>query len=1286
MGNAQVKYNISRSHHFYWRFSRPSYGNDKEQLYAGELKTDDDGRFEISFIASSDERLNEALKTIYDYQIEVDVTDLNGETQSVLKSIPISYTNLILGSSIPAIIEKSIDIIPVSAVNFSGQKQDVNVSVSIFKLEHPSMAFKNRGWSKPDQFVMDRETFYSYFPNTQYEDENNIERWPVENQVFQAEINLGEVEGFKINDLSDWNNGAYKMILKTRDQYDEEVKSIHYFNLYSSDDKNLALPNLNWFNLNEDKAIPGDTCFFVVGSFAKNVSVLYELQQNNTVIVYKRFKLNREQKKIEIPISRNHIGELILNVVFIKDNEIYSHKKIISVADPEREIKIKLETFRPVLSPGGTEEWKININGHEKGIAAEVICAMTDVSLESFRPNHWSLDFNTITYNNINWSTHYGFGLGDGRNLNKKYYGNYFGDINFNFEDFFWNAQNLVDKNMKRSSQFRIRGTASIDKQMSKGYNNTLNEAVQLNEVVAEDDSEDMEIFSVMKADELAIAPKINIRKNFNETAFFYPDLQTDKNGNIILKFTSPEALTRWKFMALAHTKDLRTAKLSQEIITQKELMLSPNIPRFFRQGDTLYFTTKISNLSTRIIKGKTELQFFNAENRQRVDAMILEGDDIQNIEIPKNSSIQKEWKIAIPDHVNALVYRLIASGKNNSDGEERMIPVLSNRMLVTESFPIHINANQSKTMRFEKLLKSDSLDSIKHHSLKLEMTSNPNWYAIQALPQIPIPNSENAIAIFNCYYANAMAMHLMNLNPRIKQVFDQWKTISPDAFLSNLEKNQELKSVLLAETPWLMNAKTDSEQKRRLALFFELNTMEKALGSSLEKLLRLQLYEGSWTWYKGGRGNRFITQYIVTGLLRLKSRGVLNAEQLEEIETPINKAITFLNRELKEDFENLKKREEIILDDDHLTTNQIQYLFALSYAEEAPKLSEDMQTIIAYYLDQAQKYWMNRNQYLQAMIALILSRNGDDETADLIMRSLKERSSINEEMGMYWKQDRGYYWYQAPIETQALLIEAFLEIQKDKAAVSEMKKWLIKQKQTQAWSTAKASVEAVNALLLEGGNVLATTERVQVKLGKTLIESESVEAGTGYYEKRWEGSSVKAEMGNIELKNKNKQMAWGALHWQYFEDLDKITSYETPLKIEKHLFIKERSGLVESLVPIDENRMLTIGDKVVSRIVIKVDRDMEFVHLKDMRASAFEPRNVLSRYQYQNGLGYYESTKDAATHYYFDRLRKGTYVFESEMFVSQKGTFSNGISSIQCMYAPEFMSHSEGIRVKVID
>jgi hypothetical protein len=321
-------------------------------------------------------------------------------------------------------------------------------------------------------------------------------------------------------------------------------------------------------------------------------------------------------------------------------------------------------------------------------------------------------------------------------------------------------------------------------------------------------------------------------------------------------------------------------------------------------------------------------------------------------------------------------------------------------------------------------------------------------------------------------------------------------------------------------------------------------------------------------------------------------------------------------------------------------------------------------------------------------MITLTLHRNRVKDIPGRILASLKEYALSSDEMGMYWRDNKGgYFWHEAPIETQAFLIEAFDEVLNDKESVEQMKIWLLKQKQTQNWKTPRATAAAVYALLLRGGDWLSADKLAIVTVGKITIdpyelEDTKVEAGTGYFKTSWPGIEIQPEMGEVSVKNENASIAWGALYWQYFEDLDKITFAETPLSISKKLFLKRNTAAGPVLEPLGQG--INTGDVIIVRIEIRVDRDMEYIHMKDMRASALEPLNVISGYRYQGGLGYYESTRDASTNFFFDYLPKGTYVFEYPLVASQKGDFSNGITSIQCMYAPEFTSHSEGIRILV--
>ena len=669
------------------------------------------------------------------------------------------------------------------------------------------------------------------------------------------------------------------------------------------------------------------------------------------------------------------------------------------------------------------------------------------------------------------------------------------------------------------------------------------------------------------------------------------------------------------------------------------------------------------------------------------------------SFDVKKSQSTSAVWDIEMPFGMEAITYRVTAKSTNFMDGEENTIPVLTNRMLVTESLPLPIRGNDAKSFTFSKLLSQNNHSTtLSNYKVTLEFTSNPAWYAIQALPYLMEYPYECSEQTFSRYYANSIATHIANSSPKIKAVFDAWKNAATngnkESLLSNLEKNQELKSLLLEETPWVMQAKNESERKQRLALLFDLNKMSNELERSFAKLKKMQTPNGGWSWFEGMPDDKYITQYIVTGMGHLDHLGIKKIRQDNTHFEMIQKAVLYMDDRIREEYEWLLKHEALHLKEYHLSYSAVHYLYARSYFKDI-ELAGKNKTAFEYYKGQAQKYWLQNSRYMQGMIALALNRYENKQVANDIIKSLKENSIVHEELGMYWKENTGgYYWYQAPIETQALLIEAFDEITQDVKAVESMKVWLLKNKQTNDWKTTKATSEACYALLLRGNDWLGTEPNVDITLGDKQINSRNLgegktEAGTGYFKTAWNASEVNAEMGNIKVTplNKNTQeekVMWGAVYWQYFEDLDKITPHATPLQLKKKIFLEKNSASGPVIIPVDSTSNLKIGDKLKIRIELRVDRDLEYVQMKDMRSSGFEPMNVFSTYKYQDGIGYYESTRDAATNFFFSFLRKGTYVFEYPIRVTHSGNFSNGVTSIQCMYAPEFTSHSEGVRVTV--
>ena len=453
---------------------------------------------------------------------------------------------------------------------------------------------------------------------------------------------------------------------------------------------------------------------------------------------------------------------------------------------------------------------------------------------------------------------------------------------------------------------------------------------------------------------------QIQIRKNFNETAFFFPDLKTNENGDIEFSFTIPEALTKWKFQALAHTKDLAFGYSSKEIITQKELMVQPNPPRFLREGDKIEFTAKIVNLTDKELTGQAELQLFDAATNESVSGWFNNMFPNQYFTVGAGQSEAVTFPLQVPYLFDkALVWRIVARSGNISDGEEAAMPVLTNRMLVTETLPLNVKGNGTKNFKFEKLLNAGNSETLQHESLTVEFTSNPVWYAVQALPYLMEYPYECAEQTWNRYYANALAAKIASSSPRIKQIFESWKTKDTAALLSNLQKNPELKAVLLEETPWVLAAKTEEQQKKNIALLFDMVKMSNELNSNYEKLKQMQSPNGGFVWFKGGPDDRYITQYILTGIGHLKKLGV-NVEKLNPI---INPAIPYLDLQIKKDYDELKKSKT------DLTKyvpgySVIQYLYMRSFFTE--KMPAASQTAYKYFLGRTQQSWTKQSKYMQ--------------------------------------------------------------------------------------------------------------------------------------------------------------------------------------------------------------------------------------------------------------------------------------------------------------------------------
>jgi len=1319
---AAVTYRVQRSVQYNWGYWWRWYNPEApKEIANGTLETDENGEFEIRFKALADKTTDPKTLPVFTYKITVDVTDINGETHSTTTTVRAGYQSLELGQNIPNQLNSSSDFhLKLSSRNLNGQPINSQGTILIEQLKTPDRVLHSRLWNAPDQQTWTKEEYAKLFPNAVYDSENEYFNWPVKQKVFEQKFNTAKTDSISLGNYADWEPGIYHYTASAKDKNGIEVKDEIYFTVYNPVSKVSPTNDLLWLNTLQTNAEPGDVITILLATMESDLIVNYETEANGKLIESKSIQLTKEQVKIDFQITEAYRGNFTIHFTTVKNSRSFNQSITIIVPYTNKQLDLRFSTFRNKLLPGEAEEWVMTIkNKLGEKEQAELLATLYDASLDAlYTPNSFYFDIYKTYCGRLAWTSPMDMSSTFASNMNYQWNSyisspyrtfphlNYFGWSPYYYGAYYaygWGDGEMYMEDVVEESSSPIESrlqTFSFDSAISPaptgGLENKRNTSDE-SPAKKEDNYKDKAIAETGEnsGEKSAEMGEVSARSNFNETAFFYPQLTADKNGDVQIKFTIPESLTKWRFLGLAHTQDLKYGTLSAEVVTQKDLMVVPNVPRFLRERDKITLSTKISNISDEALAGQAQLILYDPFTEKEISSDFNLTEATQPFSAEQGKSIEISWSIEVPDTYSAVKYKIVAIAGSFSDGEENVLPILSNRMMVTESLPLPIRGNETKTFNFEKLAKSGQSATLKHHSYTLEFTSNPAWYAIQAMPYMMEYPHECAEQTFTRYYSNAIASHIMNSNPKIKTIIDSWGEESPEAFLSNLQKNQELKAVILEETPWVLDAKSEEDSKRNLAVLLDMGRMSRELDKALSKTIQSQTVNGGWPWFPGMPENRYITQHIVTGMGHLDHLGIKSIREDEKVQRMIYKAVNYLDREIVKDFAYVKKWDKDYLINQHLGYSQIQYLYARSYFPEI-NLDKDTKEAIAYYKGQAETYWLEFNIYAEGMIALAAHRFEMKELATDIVKSLKDRSIQNEEMGMYWKDYVvGYYWYEAPIETQALMIEVFDEVTDDQAAVDELKIWLLKQKQTTNWKTTKQTTEAVYALLLKGTDLLSSDEMVAITLGGKSIDyiKETVagnpyqvkaQAGTGYFKTVWAAEQVQPEMAAITVSKKSKGVAWGAVYWQYFDELDKITFAETNLKLNKEIYHVEVTNEGEELRKITPVSPLEVGQKVRVRIELRTDRDLEFVHMKDMRAAGFEPIDVLSRYRYQDGLGYYQSTKDAATHFFFDYIRKGTYVFEYDLRVQHEGEFSNGIATIQCMYAPEFTSHSNGMRVIV--
>ncbi|HOJ64492.1 MAG TPA: alpha-2-macroglobulin family protein [Spirochaetota bacterium] len=1290
--NASVKYRVVRkaSFPYWWWWWNPPVSD--MEIVNGTVKSDENGKFIIEFDSIPDYSISPDKMPVFNYYVYADITDINGETHSAIGVVRVGYVALQVNTDIPdTILKKEMLKVKISTLNLNGEFEPANGTITVSKLKNPEKYYRERMWNKPDKFILKKEEFEKDFPYDQYNDEANFYKWDKEKIVLNTNFNTNNSDTIVLNDIQNWDSGKYIFELKTKDKYGKEIIYKKYFTLYSTEDKRLPFKNLFFISAIKSEGEPNESAKFEIGTSAENMNLYYFIESNGKIIKQERLNLSNSKKIFEIPIIEEYRGGIFVHFFTIKHNRFFYSNNPVYVGWKNKQLKIEFETFRDKLLPGENEEWRIKISGYKKDkVMAEMVATLYDASLNAFKPHYWNFYIYPYNYSEYYFNGNYSFlkinSFFYELNWNKYLYKSEIIYDYLNWFGLYFQEDYFLYKKSRRKSDGYTKSkkmSESEPEEVKMDKEESLPMASDKDKSKTDNSKKDKN-GKDSTANKEEQQQNVQIRTNFNETAFFYPELKTDEEGRIIISFKIPDSLTKWKMLGFAHTKNLEYGLIEKELVTQKDLMLMPNMPRFLRENDKIFLATKISNISDKDLEGVVTLELFDAETMKPVNEKFNNKEYQKRFMAKKGQSDVVFWEVNIPQNMNGITYRIIAKSENFSDGEESILPILPNRMLVIESLPLPVRTKGTKEFKMEKLISAKNSNTLTHQSLTLEFTSNPVWLAIQSLPYLMEYPYECSEQIFSRIYANSIALHIANSDSRIKDIYESWK--NTEALESNLEKNQEVKNILLEETPWVRDAKNEKERKKRIGILFDLKRMDKELEDAVKKISKLQLGNGGFAWFSGLPDDRYITQHIISGFGRLKKLNI-SISNNSKIKEMSEKGVKYLDDRMREDYEYLI-RYKIPLNQNNLSYTTIHYLYTRTLYPEI-NISSFNKKAYNYWLEQAEKYWLDFNIYCQGMIAIVMFNTNKKNVANRIIESLKERSLTSEEMGMYWKDNKaGYYWHEAPIETQSLLIEAFNDITKDTKIVDEMKVWLLKQKQTQNWKTTKATVDAVYSLILTGSDWIKEDRLVTIKLGDVVIDPANdkdikPEKGTGYFKKSFSAEQVTENMGNIIVNKDFEGVSWGALYWQYYEQLDKITPYETPLKLRKKLFVKRNTAKGPVIEPVEKTK-LKVGDEVVVRIELEVDRNMEYIHLKDARASSLEPVTVISTYKYQDGLWYYQVTKDASTNFFIPWLAKGSYVFEYSLRVTHKGEFSNGITTIQCMYAPEFSSHSEGVRIKV--
>lgn len=1179
---AKVEYLVTRRNQLWWWGA----GSAGQLVKTDSCVTREDGTFDVEIpleasLSGKDEAdMSDFMRIarFFNFEVSAIVTDISGESHEGVMSLPLGTKPTILTVNLPKRIETdSLKTVTFAYRNASGMPISCRLKYRIDKGE----------WKDAEA---------------------------------NAPVSIKEYASSSASSSLAWKSGVHQLeAICGQDTLQQK------FTLFSMKDTHPVEPTTEWY-YQTAKTFPrdGKPVYIQVGSSENGAHIVYSIIAGNKLLEKGAWELGDSIVTLPFTYKEEYASGIVLNYSFVKQGKCYTRMMSIARPLPEKKLNIAWKTFRNRLTPGQKEEWTLKITTPDgKPAKAQLMSVLYDKSLDQIAPHSWnfSLGFyqslpdcyweDNLTFRSLYLNGVYPTKYYDERGLDvDKFDGKFF--------SYYAYMQAVELSKLERSSGRTVEAVrikkdelvleeAKVIRIHGSKMTRVAAAAPSANKVF--DVVEEMPQFVGGSGSDVGqYLDNVQVRENLNETAFFYPALESDNNGNVAIRFTLPESVTTWKFMGLAHDKEMRNGLLVDEAVAQKTVMVQPNMPRFLREGDKSTIVVKLFNSSDKKVSGNTRMQILDPETNKVV------------WQKTQNYSIDAEGSATISFDVQGLkegvyINKVVAAGNGYSDGEQHYLPVLSNRELVVNTLPITLHQKGEQNFDLSKLFlnkEGKQAKGAEEAKVTIEYTNNPSWLMVKALPAISNPDDEDAISLMSAIYANTITTYI--------------------------QKNLSL------ETNRLQN--------------------------QVEKLRKLQNNDGSFSWWKGMKGSRYMTTAVAEMMVRLNAI----AGTQKSISKMLTSAINYLSWQTAREVREMKKMEE----KKHKVSpseQALHYLYILSM--DGRKMKENFEQDQAYLLDKMSKMISDFTIYGKARAAVVLARNSQQnaayrEKAGEYLQSVNEYAVYREEMGRYYDTRKALYsWRNYKIPTQVSVIEAMQMLKpNDKQTIEELQRWLLMSKRTQVWDTPVNTVDAVYAFMKGNeSNWNRKAENAVLKLDGKLLPMPQDSTTLGYVKTEKTGKASK-----LSIDKKSDYTSWGAVYAEFKQPISEIGSMESGIKIRRVIVPAESQGKGKA--------QAKVGEKVKVTLLITADRDYDFVQITDKRAACLEPVNQKSGYQW--GIGCYVSPRDHATNFYFDRLSKGMHIVEMEYYVDRKGDYQSGTCTAECTYSPEFGGRTEAYELKV--